>query len=153
MSGGRSRTLGILLHPRQVSNLTRCLRLEPGYRILLIPIGLIILGLIPVSWIAQGVPCAARYFLGFDCPGCGLLRSWALTLRWQWDQAFQIYPLGPLFLVGVGIWMLDELRVMWRPLHYSRIVRPQLGCQWVGFVLILIGLQWFTKILGLWSVT
>ncbi|GEM_PF-4023531 len=42
--------------------------------------------------------CVVKLFLGFPCPGCGLLRSlWAL-LHLDFGGAFSFFPIWPAFL-------------------------------------------------------
>ena len=43
--------------------------------------------------------CAVKWFLGFPCPGCGLLHALAAALRGSWAEAFSFYPIWPLVLV------------------------------------------------------
>lgn len=52
------------------------------------------------------LPCLTKQVLGFDCPGCGLQRSFMLLLKGDLIGAFQMYPaiftLIPLALVLIG---------------------------------------------------
>lgn len=45
--------------------------------------------------------CVVQYFLGVPCPGCGLLRCiWAL-FHGEWERAFILFPIWPLFILFV----------------------------------------------------
>ncbi|MHA7842509.1 MAG: DUF2752 domain-containing protein [Winogradskyella sp.] len=38
------------------------------------------------------LPCITKKYLGFDCMGCGLQRSFALLLKGQFLDSFLMYP-------------------------------------------------------------
>ena len=46
------------------------------------------------------LPCLTKKFLGIDCIGCGLQRSFALMLKGEFLSAFYMYPaIYPLVLL------------------------------------------------------
>lgn len=38
------------------------------------------------------LPCLNKKLFGFDCPGCGLQRSFILVLQGDFTSAFHMYP-------------------------------------------------------------
>ena len=58
---------------------------------------------------AHGIPCLWKMLVGWECPGCGLSRAWALLVRGQFLHALKmnwlIYLLVPAILQR-AIWDL-----------------------------------------------
>lgn len=46
--------------------------------------------------------CSVRHFLGVDCPGCGLTRSFVRLTHWQVRESIDAHPLG----LVVAVWLL-----------------------------------------------
>jgi len=46
--------------------------------------------------------CAVRGFLGCDCPGCGLVRSFAALVRGRLKDSVDMHPLG----VVIALWLV-----------------------------------------------
>ena len=46
--------------------------------------------------------CGARHFLGFDCPGCGLTRSFAALTHGNLCASIYAHPMG----VIIALWMI-----------------------------------------------
>lgn len=38
------------------------------------------------------LPCFTKKIFGFDCPGCGIQRSFVLLLKGDFAAAFEMYP-------------------------------------------------------------
>ena len=38
------------------------------------------------------LPCITKKFIGIDCPGCGLQRSFSLLIHGEFIAAFKMYP-------------------------------------------------------------
>jgi hypothetical protein len=51
--------------------------------------------------------CAVRRFLGVDCPGCGLTRSFAVLVRGHIRESVDLHPLG----VVIALWLLYSFAV------------------------------------------
>lgn len=46
-----------------------------------------------IDWIEHHLlPCPSRYFLGLDCPGCGMQRAFLELLRGNFAGSFKLYP-------------------------------------------------------------
>lgn len=46
-----------------------------------------------IDWIEQHLlPCPSKYFLGVDCPGCGMQRSMMELLRGNFIESLKVYP-------------------------------------------------------------
>lgn len=66
-----------------------------------------------------GIPlpelCSFRSFLGVDCPGCGLTRSFVLAVRLRFADAWAMHPLGTLLVIYLAasvpqrLWRLQRL--------------------------------------------
>lgn len=110
---------------------------------------LLILTVIPYSWLDSYFPCVFKDIVGIECPGCGLLRSWAHLLHLDWHKSFALYPLGPLILLGVLGYLLDELRILIGAGQVP-IIRPIVASQWMVVLPGLILIQWIAKLVGLW---
>lgn len=94
--------------------------------------------------------CSVRHFLGFDCPGCGLTRSFVELVHWRVRQSIDAHPLG----VVIALWLL----YMWgRAVYASMAGRwpPELLSQrqrdWLlaAFVVALL-FQWVVKLVLMW---
>jgi len=46
-----------------------------------------------INWLEQHqLPCIFKKLTHFDCPGCGLQRSFILVLHGNWWAGFKMYP-------------------------------------------------------------
>jgi len=50
-----------------------------------------------------GGPCGFREATGFDCPSCGMTRSWIWLVRGHVLEAFQYNAAGALLLIGLAV--------------------------------------------------
>lgn len=57
--------------------------------------------------------CWTRRWLGFNCPGCGLTRSFVLAAHGHFGQAFQMHPIGALMFGFVVIQIPVRLYQAW----------------------------------------
>lgn len=46
--------------------------------------------------------CAVRRFLGFECPGCGLTRSFAALVYGNIRKSIDLHPLG----IVIAVWLI-----------------------------------------------
>lgn len=58
-----------------------------------------------VSWLGFDVPvlCAWRALTGWECPGCGLTRSFVLLVHGDVSGAFQVHALGPALYAAMVV--------------------------------------------------
>ena len=45
------------------------------------------------------LPCVYKQYLGFECPGCGIQRSFIALLKGDFAESFELYP--PLIFILV----------------------------------------------------
>ncbi len=58
-----------------------------------------------IKWLEQHMaPCFYKKFFGFECPGCGMQRSFVALLRGDFYESFLLYP--PLFLIIILLLLL-----------------------------------------------
>ena len=111
-------------------------------------IGLVALWLLPLGRLEEHFPCAVQLFIGLDCPGCGLLRSWAASFHGEWGLAFHYYPLGPVLLVLLGLWWLEQFWLLCRGRRcikgWTLLAANRWGVWGLGFIF----LQWVAKLTG-----
>ncbi len=55
------------------------------------------------------LPCFTKQIWGFDCPGCGLQRSFVFLLKGEFGAAFAMYPAIYPMLLLFGFLILDKL--------------------------------------------
>lgn len=77
--------------------------------------------------------CVMKWY-GFDCPACGLTRSFICLAHGQWRRAFEFNHIGPLFFALVALQL---------PYRYLAVRRPELGARlsersWWAFPAILL---------------
>lgn len=58
--------------------------------------------------------CFWRRFLGIECPGCGLTRSFVSLGHGQWRAAWEFHMLGPALFALVAIQPPYRLWRLWR---------------------------------------
>lgn len=85
---------------------------------------------IRVPGFAKPLPeiCNARRMFGFDCPGCGLTRSFVLSAKQQWGTAFRIHPFGTLGFAFLMALVPYRLWQGWR-LHKGHAPRSTLAIE------------------------
>ena len=80
------------------------LGLRLGLLALLLLAGLRLAGLWDGPGALEALPglCVFHRLTGWDCPGCGMTRSWVCLLKGDWHQAWAWHPFGiPLALAFV----------------------------------------------------
>jgi hypothetical protein len=89
--------------------------------------------------------CFVREWFGFNCPGCGLTRSFVYLAQGDWAASWRAHRLGWL-LAGLVLLQLPYRGLeLLRP--HRRVLSPRLA-GWVSRVLIaLLVLNW---VVGLW---
>lgn len=62
-----------------------------------------------IHWLESHLmPCFFKYYIGIDCPGCGMQRSFILLLKGQLIESIKMYPallpiLGMISLLALHI--------------------------------------------------
>lgn len=59
------------------------------------------------------IPCMNKKIFGFDCPGCGIQRAFAMIFRGDFTDAFFMFPAiytTILFFIFIGLNFLDKSR-------------------------------------------
>jgi len=59
------------------------------------------------------LPCLSKKFFGFDCPGCGMQRSFVMLLKGDFADAFHMFPAiytGLLFFACIVLNFTDKSR-------------------------------------------
>lgn len=69
--------------------------------------------------------CASRQLFGFNCPGCGLTRSFICLGHGQFSRAWHFNPGGVLFFLFV------VAQIPWR-ITQLILIRTGIGERWVG---------------------
>ena len=83
--------------------------------------------------------CMFKHLCGIGCPGCGLTRSVAATVHFDFRQAIQFHIFGPLFVFGAIVaWggALFDVRVPWN----DRWTTVRLGIS-IALLLLYYGLR------------
>ena len=93
--------------------------------------------------------CTFHRTTGFDCPGCGLTRSFIAIAHARWAQAWQFNPAGYVLFALVVLqvpYRAVQLRRIGRGIEPIRIRRAD----WIviGTVPLLIG-QWMLRLAGI----
>lgn len=59
------------------------------------------------------IPCMNKKIFGFDCPGCGIQRAFAMIFRGEFADAFFMFPAiytTIVFFIFIGLNFLDKSR-------------------------------------------
>lgn len=62
-----------------------------------------------IHWLeTHMMSCFYKQITGFDCPGCGMQRSFIELLKGNFKESFYLYPplLPTLFTLGLTVWHL-----------------------------------------------
>ncbi len=100
---------------------------------------------VPVGGFQLPELCYARRWLGFECPGCGLTRSFIAIMHGQFADAWKFNPAG-LLIFGVVVFQLP-----YRTWQLSRLQRglPELNPVWLNLSWAFVGaallIQWVAK--------
>lgn len=99
---------------------------------------------VPIAGFQLPELCYARRWLGFECPGCGLTRSFIAIMHGQLAAAWRYNPAGILvfavvaFQIPYRVWQLSRLRhglpelnPVWLNLSWA-FVGAALLIQWVA---------------------
>ncbi len=87
------------------------------------------------------LPCLNKYFLGFDCPGCGLQRSIAFLLQGDLLAAAKIFPAVYSMILLMALLVLHLLD---RSRNYQKAV---IACAVLNATVIII--SYFYKMTNL----
>jgi len=99
-----------------------------------------------LPWLDRVELCAVRGFLGVDCPGCGLIRSFVALAHGHIRNSIDMHPLGiviALWLVYIFARELYTLVLCRRPAELLR--QPQRDFLVVAFLVALF-IQWIAKL-------
>ena len=58
---------------------------------------------------AIGASFCPSTWIGFQCPGCGIGRSMAAAMRFDFAHSIQLHPIGIIALIGIGVRWLKLL--------------------------------------------
>jgi hypothetical protein len=92
--------------------------------------------------------CTMRRLTGFDCPGCGLTRSFVLAVRFRLADAWAMHPVGTLLVgylaasVAQRLWRLKRL-LGGRPSRSTAIWELGLVCSLVAAAYVRWAVLWF----------
>jgi hypothetical protein len=92
--------------------------------------------------------CGSRVFLGMECPGCGLTRSFIYLSRGQWSDAWKVNRVGWLLALATVFQVPYRLYCM-RELRAGRSARFWWApwCSWI-IIIALLG-NWTLKQFGI----
>ena len=80
--------------------------------------------------------CWTRRWLGFNCPGCGLTRSFVLAAHGELGQAFRMHPIGTLlfaFLVlQIPVRLYQAWLFVWKRPHPQQLTKYLPARFWRG---------------------
>jgi hypothetical protein len=103
-----------------------------------------VIGLFPT--IADLPVCAARSFLGVECPGCGLTHSFAALVHGGVRASIDFHPLGPV----IALWLLILFGRELARVALCREIAPLLHQRSrdliVAACLVGFALQWIVKL-------
>jgi Protein of unknown function (DUF2752) len=87
--------------------------------------------------------CASRLWLGLNCPGCGLTRSFVALAHGDWQAAWLFNPAGPFWFVLVALQVPYRVYQLWR-LRQGRDEWPlgPWGDRILGIAVALLIIQW-----------
>ena len=93
--------------------------------------------------------CAFKNFLGIDCPGCGLTRSFINISHGKWSRAWAFNPTGFL------LYLLIAIQIPWQSLQLtrnyqkkSRLVFPYVWTIVIAMIVVMFA-QWTVKLLAM----
>ena len=90
--------------------------------------------------------CFSRDFLGVDCPGCGLTRSYIYLIHGDWNTAWSMHRLG--WLLFIATLVQGPYRVIALQRGESELIEPQIS-RWIGSgIIALLIINW---LIGLWD--
>ena len=99
--------------------------------------------------------CFTFFWLGFECPGCGLTRAIVQLLRGNWFSAWQYYMASFLVLpwillqIPMGIWQVGIRRLKPQECLSKTVLRhwPTINRVVILFVAGICSMQWFIRLL------
>lgn len=105
------------------------------------------------GWAGHALPemCAVRRGLGFDCPGCGLTRSFVHLAHGNWQASWGVHRVGWLVALLIVVQIPVRMRRLIGHGHALAVVQGWASWDWsaaclvVAFLLIgnwLIGFSW-----------
>jgi hypothetical protein len=92
-----------------------------------------------IGWLEEHqLPCLFKTAFGFDCPGCGMQRSFIALLRGDILQSFKFYPpLIPVILFFIFLTLKNKFRIM-----NSFIITKM----WIASIFIIILVSYIYKL-------
>jgi hypothetical protein len=97
---------------------------------------------LPAEGLAGGACWWQKYF-GFDCPGCGLTRSFVAMAHGQFDEAVACNAAGPLLFFGALVLLTDRAA---RLAFDRRLYLPGGEDKFFGLALIVMLSNWIIKV-------
>ncbi|RKR07076.1 uncharacterized protein DUF2752 [Maribacter vaceletii] len=65
------------------------------------------------------LPCLTKKFIGIDCPGCGLQRSFILVIHGNFEAAYTMYPAIYSIFLLVSFYILQSFIII---KHANKII-------------------------------
>ncbi|MFY9615783.1 MAG: DUF2752 domain-containing protein [Candidatus Dormiibacterota bacterium] len=117
--------------------------------------GLGVLGasaVMPIFW-NQGItpipPCIFHTITGQPCPFCGATRSFVWTAHGQLGAAFQVFPIGPIMFLALVAAVVYCGWAIATGKRLKLVVPWRLEQAFYISLLIILGLNWLSKLLFL----
>jgi hypothetical protein len=93
-----------------------------------------------VSWLEKHMlPCAYKSLLGFDCPACGMQRSFIQLLKGEFTESFFLYP--PLLPV------ISLIGLVFFKMIYKAGIKTELVRSYAIGVLVVVTLNYLIKLI------
>ena len=117
----------------------RRLRLQAGFLVVIMTLGLIAVGVYDPNEPGVFPPCPFRALTDYLCPGCGTLRMIHALLHGDLGTAWSLHPLGVL-LTPVGLWyFLNQTSIATRGRQIWAWQMPS----WAGWTVLAVVLAYW----------
>ena len=93
--------------------------------------------------------CWFKDYFGFPCPYCGITRSIILTLYGDFHSAFQLNVAGPLFICGIGMFLVSLTVASLTRTHIAEKRTIIISTIYFSFVTLVSFANWIMKIINL----
>ncbi|MEA2646466.1 MAG: hypothetical protein QOE92_1549 [Chloroflexota bacterium] len=108
--------------------------------------------MLPVFWDHGETPippCVFHTLTGQPCPFCGATRSFVWTAHGQWADAFLVFPIGPLMFAAMLAAMVYAGWAIVSGRRLRLVVSPRLARAYYIGLLVILGVNWLSKLLFL----
>jgi hypothetical protein len=101
---------------------------------------------LPGTTVALPSTCPSRLALGFECPGCGLTRSFVALANGDFRQSLYFNRIGWLVALAVVAQIPYRAFALW---ELRRVVRDRPWLMWIGYLLVaMLVINWLLKRTG-----